>query len=217
MLIEAAVDSLEAALAAERTGAARIELCGDLDIGGVTPSWELLTACRARLRVPICAMIRPRGGDFVYTDAEVSRMIRDIGTAFRLSAHGVVLGALREDGTVDESQMSAFMSAAGPQPVVFHRAFDAAIDADAALDTVIRLGVTRVLTGGHAGPAAEGIPALSRLVARSAGRITILAGGGVSGDNVRSIVSGSGVTEVHARCLPDGKRIRDIVAAMDGP
>jgi copper homeostasis protein len=199
VLVEACIDSVPSALAAQEGGAGRVELCDNLIEGGTTPSAGTIAACRARLRVPVFVMIRPRGGDFFYSSVEYDVMRRDIDHAHALGAQGVVLGLLRPDGSVDRERTRSLREAARPLPVTFHRAFDVACDADAALDVLIDLGVERVLTSGQAPTAPEGADLIARLVDRSAGRITILAGCGIDDTNVRELVARTGVREVHVR------------------
>jgi copper homeostasis protein len=186
-------------MAAEAGGAGRVELCDNLIEGGTTPSAGTIAECRARLRIPIFAMIRPRGGDFLYTDVEYAIMRRDIAHARSLGADGVVLGLLRPDGSVDVERTRALVEAARPLPVTFHRALDVARDADQALDALIALGVDRVLTSGQAATAPEGAAVIARLVRRAAGRIGILPGCGIDETNVRRLVADTGAREVHVR------------------
>ena len=199
MLVEACVDSVESALAAERGGAGRLELCDALFDGGTTPSAGMIAACRERVSIPIFVIVRPRGGGFVYSEAELDVMKRDIVAARGLDVDGVVIGVLKPDGTVYDEQARALVDAAGDLPVSFHRAFDFTPDLGQALDVLIASGVTRVLTSGGAPTAREGLPRLASLVRRAQGRIVVMAGGGVREENVREIVTGSGVHEVHVR------------------
>jgi copper homeostasis protein len=199
VILEACVDSVESAIAAQAGGAHRIELCEDLLEGGTTPSAGMIEVCRERLHIPVHVLIRPRGGDFVYSDVEIEVMQRDIALARRLGAQGVVFGALRADGTVDVERTRALLGVSRPMSVTFHRAFDFTPDADAALDTLIGLGLERVLTSGQAPMAVEGISTLARLVTRAGGRIGILAGGSLSEENIARVAELSGVQEVHVR------------------
>lgn len=199
MLVEACVDSVESALAAERGGAARLELCDALFDGGTTPSAGMIAACRERVSIPLFVIIRPRGGGFVYTDAELDVMRRDVSAARDLGADGVVVGALRPDGSVHVEQTAALVAAARGMSVTFHRAFDFTPDLGAAMAVLISLGVHRVLTSGGAATAREGVPALAALVRRAERRIVVMAGGGVREENVRGIVDATGVREVHVR------------------
>jgi len=199
ILLEACVDSVESAVAAERGGADRVELCADLLEGGLTPSPGTLGLCRRRLRIPIYVMIRPRGGDFLYTGPEFETMAGDIAFAKRRGADGVVLGLLQRDGTVDVARTRALVELARPLDVTFHRAIDVARDPLEALEAVIAAGADRVLTSGQAPTAAGGAKVIASLVHRAAGRITILAGSGIDERNVRRIVALTGVREVHVR------------------
>jgi copper homeostasis protein len=199
VLIEACLDSVPSALAAQAGGAGRIELCDNLVEGGTTPSAGTLELCKARLSIPVFVMIRPRGGEFLYSDVEFEVMRRDIAHARALGADGVVLGLLTPDGRVDVERTRALVEAARPLPVTFHRAIDVARDADEALDALIGLGVERVLTSGQAPTAAEGADVIARLVRRAAGRIGILPGCGLDETNVSELVARTGVREVHVR------------------
>ena len=153
ILVEACVDSVESALAAARGGAHRIELCANLVEGGTTPSAGTLAVCRARLEIPIFVLIRPRGGDFLYSAAELAVMLEDVRRAKETGAHGIVTGVLRADAEIDQDRTGALIAAARPLRVTFHRAFDVCRDAGRALETLIALGVERVLTSGQAATA----------------------------------------------------------------
>ncbi len=197
VLVEACVDSIESALAAARGGAHGIELCANLVEGGTTPSAGTLAVCRERLDIPIHVLVRPRGGDFLYTATEFTVMLEDIRRAKQAGAEGVVTGALRADGEIDTDRTRELIGAARPLRVTFHRAFDVCRDPAAALETLIVLGVDRVLTSGQAATAPQGAKAIARLVRQAAGRTAILPGGGIAEDNVAALVRATGVTEVH--------------------
>ena len=199
ILIEACVDSVASALAAQDGGAGRIELCDALVEGGLTPSAGKIAMCCERLTIPVVVLIRPRSGDFLYGDTDTELMFRDIEVAKRLGAKGVAIGALRPDGTVDEARMKLLIAAARPMEVVFHRAFDGTPDPFAALEALVKLGVDRVLTSGQGKTAAEGIPVLEALVTSAKGRIAILAGGGVDETNAPRLVTAARVRELHIR------------------
>jgi len=187
ILVEACVDSIESALAAARGGAHRLELCANLIEGGTTPSAGTLAVCRARLDIPIFVLIRPRGGDFLYSAAELAVMLEDIRRAQQAGAQGVVTGVLRADGEIDADRTGELIAAARPLHVTFHRA----------LETLVALGVERVLSSGQAATAPEGADTIARLVRQAAGRIGVLPGGGVTPDNAAALVRATGVTEVH--------------------
>ena len=212
MLVEAYVDQLDTALAAERNGAGRLELCGPGE-GGLTPSPELLAAVLATVRVPVHVMVRPRTGDFVYTDAEFAQM-RDAVVMIRSAgAAGVVIGISNRDGTLDVPRMRELIALARPLRIGVHRAFDRTPDADVALDQLIALGVEVVLAAGHASTAEEGIGTLARLVQRAAGRTVIMPGGGVRAHNVRAIIDRTGCSAVHARAS-DPKVFAELALAV---
>jgi copper homeostasis protein len=199
VLIEACVDSVASALAAEKGGAGRLELCDALHDGGTTPSAGMISAVKAAVRIPVFVIVRPRGGGFVYTYEEVAVMRLDIEAARMLGADGIVAGTLTSDARVDEEQLRALMAAARELPVTFHRAFDLARDREEALETLMRLGVQRVLTAGGAPSAIEGVEAIRALAKRGAGQIEVMAGGGVREETVQEIVHRTRVKEVHVR------------------
>ena len=207
-LLEISVETLAAAVAAERGGADRVELCADLSGGGVTPSPGLMRETRKAVRVPIFAMIRPRGGDFVYSAAEFAQMRHDLEVAKACGMDGVVSGILDKDFAIDIARTKELVEAAKPLPVTFHRAFDEAADLRLALENVIATGATRILTSGGKPRAAEGVEILAELVAAAAGRIEIIPGGGVNADNLTEIVQATGAREFHSglgTSLPYGK------------
>jgi copper homeostasis protein len=198
-LIEACVDAIDAAIAAEQGGAQRIELCGELLQGGVTPSAGLIGAVWERVEIPVFVLVRPRAGDFLYTADELDVMLRDVALARSLDADGIVIGALTRDGDVDVHAVNALVEAAGSMRVTFHRAFDFARDQRLALETLIELGVDRVLTSGGAATALEGAEQIAALVELGGDDITILAGGSITSGNVAEVVKRTGVSEVHVR------------------
>ena len=159
-------------------------------------------------------MVRPRGGSFVHTASELDRMRRDLDMVLSKDVDGVVIGILDEKNRVDMKRTAEFVRLAGDTPVTFHKAFDVVGDLAAALDDLMACGIKRLLTSGGKATAAEGIDALAMLVERSAGRVEIMAGGKVRGSNVRAIVDGAGLTEVHARTGSDDSQIRAIVDAL---
>mgnify|MGYP000866014566 CR=1 FL=1 len=197
MLIEICVDSLEGALAAERGGADRLELCSGLGEGGVTPGAGLVTSVCREVEIDVHAMIRPRGGDFHYSTAELSVMREEIRVARDLGVAGVVLGCLKENGDVDLGQVESLTALARPCNVTFHRAFDMCRDPREALDGLLNLGVDRILTSGQEANCLAGVSLIAELQERAAGRIAVMPGGGVTLENVREIAAGSGVGEIH--------------------
>lgn len=210
ILVEAAVETLESALAAERAGADRIELCVNLNDGGTTPNAGLIAAVVERARLPVFVLIRPRGGGFVYSNSEIDAMTRDIEQAASMGIAGIVTGALTPDGGVDIEHMRTLRDAAAGLPVTFHRAFDVAVNTSGALEQLIDLGVRRVLTSGGAATVAEGADVIAVLVNQARERIAILAGGGVREHNVRDLIARTGVREIHTRLI-DEARMRGLV------
>lgn len=198
MLLEIVAYSYASALAAQQGGADRVELCENTAEGGTTPSLGTLEATRALPGLKLHVMIRPRGGDFLYTDAEFRIMLREIAIAKAAGADGVVLGLLNPDATVDLERTRTLVQAAAGMSVTFHRAFDWAADPAAALEAIIAAGCHRVLTSGQAPNALAGADLIARLVRQAGDRCTILAGGGVSETNVGELVRRTGVREVHA-------------------
>ena len=199
VLVEACVDAIDAAMEAEWGGADRIELCGELLQGGVTPSHGLIEAVWDQLSIPLFVLIRPRTGDFLYTADELDVMERDIRIARSLHVDGIVAGALTTDGDVDVAAMRCILDAARPMEVTFHRAFDFTRDQDAALDQLLELEVDRVLTSGGAATALQGAECLARLNLRAGSELPVMAGGAITSSNVAEIVRRSGVREVHLR------------------
>lgn len=194
---EVAVDSIESALTAQDSGANRVELCADLGIGGITPSYGMIVVAKAQLHIPIHVIIRPRRGDFLYTEAEFEIMRRDIEYAKSVGVNGVVIGILQADGNIDIDRTRVLVELARPLSVTFHRAFDMALDPYQALDELMELGIDTLLTSGQQPTAEQGLPLIADLVKQSAGRITIMPGSGINPDNIRSIIDGSGADTFH--------------------
>lgn len=197
-VVEISVESVERAVAAAHGGASRIEFCGSLEVGGVTPSVELMHAVRRRVRVPIFAMVRPRGGDFVYSSTEFEEMRASIEAARAAGMDGVVLGVLKADRGVDVERTAELVRAAAPLPVTFHRAFDESADLFGALEDVIATGVSRLLTSGAAAKAPEALATVAELVRLARARIVILPGSGITAGNVAEIAAATGAVEFHA-------------------
>ena len=174
-----------------------MELCAGIPEGGTTPSYGMIRNARENISIALNVIIRPRGGDFLYSESEIKEMIYDIQTAKELGADGLVFGCLNPDGTVDMKTMSSLMEAAGDTPVTFHRAFDHTNDPLKALEDIISLGCVRILTSGCRPTALEGAELLSRLVEKAGERIIIMPGCGVRENNIAEIARLSGAKEFH--------------------
>jgi copper homeostasis protein len=197
VLVEVCVDSIVSALAAERGGAQRVELCGSLIEGGITPSSGLIEKVRERVSVALHVMIRPRGGDFCYDAEEFEIMQRDIATAKRLGADGVVFGLLHPDGSVDEVRTGQLVEMARPLEVTFHRAFDMTADLMCALEDICETGADRILTSGGEQTSQLGVETIAHLVQVARKRVGIMAGSGINVGNVRGLIEQTGVKEIH--------------------
>ncbi len=219
LIAEICIDSVDGAIAAEQAGATRVELCANLLEGGTTPSLGLMETTIARTKLPVQVMIRPRGGDFLYSDIEVDMMLRDIA-----AAEG---GARRRRGVrlpdrgrqVDAKLTEKLIAAARPLSVTFHRAFDVARDPVEALQTLIGLGIDRLLTSGQEPSVLEGAPLIRRLIELAAGRIIVMPGGGITARNVARCVKETGASEIHFAALsesPSGMTHRNPNVFMGG-
>jgi copper homeostasis protein len=197
-LLEISVESVDAAMAAERGGAHRIEFCSNTREGGTTPGPELLRAVRQRVKLPIFSMVRPRGGNFLYSDAEFEAMQREVYTAKESGMDGVVLGLLDGDGQVDISRTRQLVEQARPLAVTYHRAFDESTDLRRSLEDVIKTGVARLLTSGGKQTAPEALEVLDDLVSRADDRLIVMPGSGLHAGNIREAVRKTGAREFHA-------------------
>ncbi|MBC7409762.1 MAG: copper homeostasis protein CutC [Arcicella sp.] len=202
--VEVCAFSLESCLAAEKGGANRIELCGSMYEGGTTPSAGLIQIAKQRVSIEIHAIIRPRGGDFCYSDDEISVMQADIRMAKQLGCEGIVLGILQPNGQVNIAQTKALVALAKPMQTTFHRAIDMTPDYSKALEDIIDSGCDRILTSGQKNTAMQGIEHIKNLVKQANSRIEIMAGSGVNVDNAQTLIH-TGVNALHLT----GKSIRD--------
>ena len=219
MLIEACVDSVESAVAAENGGAQRIELCAALLEGGLTPSAGAIALARKKLGIGLHVIIRPRGGDFLYTGGEYTVMLRDIDAASQADADGVVVGVLDANAQVDEARTRELVERARPMSVTFHRAFDMTRDPLAALETLVDIGVDRILTSGQEESAMAGLELLRDLVKRAGDRITIMPAGNIHENNVEKIAKETGAKELHVTGFTDvdsGMKFRNPRVYMGG-
>ena len=198
--------------AAIEGGADRIELCEALEVDGLTPSAEMMESAIS-LGTPVQVLIRPREGDFVYNEDEVESMIRDIRLAKQLGANGVVIGALKSDGSIDEGIVRRLVEEAKGLSITFHRAFDVCSQPLEALEQIISLGCNRLLTSGQASSAEQGIPLIKKLVEQSAGRLIIMPGAGVNQKNAHRILSETGTHEIHGSLRRNGHTDAESVRA----
>lgn len=196
--MEVCANSLRSALAAQQGGAIRVELCDNLPEGGTTPSYAQIAMAKKMLSIKVYPIIRPRGGDFLYSDLEFEIMKTDIETCKSLNCDGVVIGILKADGSVDMDRCATLIAVAAPMPVTFHRAFDMSNDLEKALEDIISLGCERILTSGGESSAIKGAATIAKLIKLSEGRITIMPGAGVSTSNITELIQTTGATEFHA-------------------
>lgn len=220
LLIEICVDSVRSALAAARAGASRLELCVHPGTGGTTPTTPLLQTVLERVAIPVFAMVRCRPGDFRYDDDEIDVMRREAIALREAGAAGIVSGALRPDGSIDEARVRVLLDATRPLPFTFHRAFDLTRDLDEAMDRLLGLGVDRVLTSGAAPTALLGVERIALLVRQGGERLVVMAGGSVRAAQVADLVRWTGVREVHARPthrVDDGMTFRRLSVTIAKP
>jgi copper homeostasis protein len=223
-VLEICVESVDHAVAAERGGAHRIELCSDLSSGGITPSAGLMQTARRHVSVPIHILIRPRSGDFCYSDHELETMRDDIQAAKQIGMDGLVLGILDENSRVDVERTKMLVELARPLPVTFHRAFDLTKNAATALEKVIQTGASRILTSGGEQRATDALLVLTHLVQAAKNRILIMPCGGINSANIVPIVRTTSAREIHTsvgashqRSNNNGKNSsRGMVAARSG-
>ncbi|QNI30254.1 copper homeostasis protein CutC [Alloacidobacterium dinghuense] len=217
--LEICLESVDSVIAADLGGAQRIELCANLLEGGTTPSAGTIRAARENAKIAINVMIRPRGGDFLYTDLEFASMKHDIRMVKELGADGIVLGLLRANGTVDVERTQELVDLARPLPVTFHRAIDVSRDLLEALEDVISTGAARVLTSGGQPSVVDGGPMVARMVQAAKGRIIVMPGCGIRQDNVQSILAATGASEVHIALeteIPSAMQFRKAEIPMGG-
>jgi copper homeostasis protein len=220
MILEIAANSVASALAAQQGGAGRVELCTALELGGLTPSSAQIAMARERLHIPLYVLIRPRAGDFLYSDLECETMLRDIEACAAAGCDGVVLGVLDAEGDVDVPRCRSLISAAGNMGVTFHRAFDLSRDSAQALEDIVALGCERILTSGAQVSAPDGATLIRELVVQAAGRLAVMPGAGITAQNIAALAAATGAHEFHAsakRQLPSGmQHRRPLLGEMEG-
>ena len=195
--LEICVDSVESAITAQETGADRVELCDNLPEGGTTPGFGTIASARSNLTIGLHVIIRPRGGDFLYTDLEYDIMRRDIECCGELGADGIVLGILRSDGEIDIERTARLIELAQPMSATFHRAFDMCPDPLKGLEDVIASGADRLLTSGQKDKAQDGTELINQLIKKAGNRIIIMPGSGINHLNISRIARSSGANEFH--------------------
>lgn len=218
-LIEVCVEGIDGFLAAQEAGADRIELCASLLEGGITPSMGVIEEVLKLARIPVHVIVRPRGGDFLYSGHELAAMLADVVRLRGTTAAGVVVGCLTADGAIDEARMQALVGAARPMSVTCHRAFDMTADPEAAVEALVRCGVDRVLTSGQRETAVAGLPILRRTVAAARGRIKVMACGALDATNIVRVHRESGADELHfaaLRTITSGMAYRNRDVGMGG-
>lgn len=198
MGLEVCANSFTSALAAEQGGAVRVELCENMAEGGTTPSYATIKMAKQRLKIEVWPIIRPRGGDFLYSDDEFELMKIDIQICKKLGCNGVVFGILTPDGEIDKDRCKQLLALAHPMPASFHRAFDMCNQLEKSLEELIKLGFTRVLTSGGAENVEKGIKTLEKLVKLANNRIEIMPGAGVNPKNIKILKEKTGATVFHA-------------------
>ena len=220
-LFEVCVDSFASAKAAKQGGADRLELCANLVIGGTTPSEYLFSQIQRDLGIPANVLIRPRFGDFLYTQEEFEEMEAQIARFRELGANGVVIGALTMEGKLDAEHLKPLLRAAGNMEVTLHRAFDMAADRAEALEQAVDLGFTTILTSGGLSGAVQGAQVLAKLKRQAAGRIRLMAGAGVNSGNIPELYAATGITAYHGSCrtadVESGMRYRNPNVSMGLP
>lgn len=197
-ILEIAVFNIDSAMAAAQAGADRLELCENPQDGGTTPSYGFMKTVRELVSIPIFPIIRPHGGDFLYSDAAFRVMQKDIALAKELGFEGVVLGLLKSDGSIDADRTAQLVQQAYPMEVTFHRAFDRAINPLEALETIIQTGCSRILTSGQQPNAFDAKDLIQQLVQQAADRIIIMPGSGVRASNIQALANFTGAQELHS-------------------
>ena len=219
-LLECATDSVESALAAAKGGADRLELCANLIIGGTTPTLALYDEVRSHSDIPLFILIRPRFGDFLYTDYEANVICREIEMFQKAGAEGVVIGSLNKDGSLNAEHMKRFIDSAKDMSVTLHRAFDMCADPFETLKQAKELGVNTILTSGQAPSSLEGIDLYEKLIEKANGEISILAGGGIKASTIEKLLKQTSLTAFHMSgkiVVESGMEFRNPAVSMGLP
>lgn len=197
-ILEVCANSYASALAAQLGGAKRVEFCDNLAEGGTTPSYGQIKLAKQNLNIAIWPIIRPRGGDFLYSELEFNLMKEDVKICKSLNCEGVVIGILKADGNIDITRCKELIALAKPMKVAFHRAFDMCNDMEKALEDLIGMGIIRVLSSGGASSVYLGMNQLAKLIKQANGRITIMPGAGINAGNIKELYLKTGATDFHA-------------------
>lgn len=208
--LEIACFNLESAIVAQQNGADRVELCFDINLGGISPSLDMIETVRAALSIDLYVMVRPRGGNFVYSDDEFQQMKNEIEQFKKLKVDGFVFGILNKDGSINQEQNSELVALAHPLPCTFHRAFDVVKNVNQSLESIIECGFKTILTSGQEKNVVEGIAVLAELVKKADDRITIMPGGGLRSTNIKSLVEKTGASFYHSSAIVDSSEIADV-------
>lgn len=198
--IEICASTIQSAVNAKLGGATRIEICDNLEGGGTTPSYATIEYCVKELELETNVLVRPRAGNFFYSEEEFAVICKDVEMCKQLGANSVVVGFLKENGELDAERLNKVVKIASPMKVVCHRAFDACVNKEEAIEQIIKVGCSKVLTSGGAPTSEEGIDGLAKIIKQVNGRIGVIAASGVNFENVKKIVKGAGVKEVHSPC-----------------
>ncbi len=226
ILLEISLDSVDSAVAAVRGGAKRIELCDNLSEGGTTPKLKTVERVRQNTAIGLYVMIRPRAGDFCYSDSEFEMMKKDVAAVKKLGVDGAVFGILKNDRSIDKDRIKMLVDLAKPMRTTFHRAFDEASDPVGALEDIISAGCDRLLTSGQKQTAEEGIPLITILIKQAKDRIVIMPGCGITMQNANTILDKTGATEIHigtaatshvgSRRVVDEQKVKTLMQIISG-
>jgi len=219
MILEVCIDNIRSAEEAYKGGANRLEVCGDLSIGGITPELELIKSIKSKFDIPIRMMVRPRGGNFIYTSKELKKMRSTIIKAKSLKIEGVVFGLLDDKGFIDEKGTKQLVELAKPLAVTFHRAFDDCRNPIEGLHYLKKIGVDTILTSGQKPTAIEGIDLIKKLVELANNKITILAGSGINPKNISKIIKATSANAYHGSCKgnlgnTDKKTVKQLIQIL---